>query len=66
MTMNSETTIDEDLVINFPAARKPPQGSTRFWSMAGAHFDAIAAIKPRVEPSLSVAAMEQADSKSVR
>lgn len=32
MTMNSETTIDVDLAINFPAAWKPPQGSIRCWS----------------------------------
>lgn len=34
MTINSETTISENLAINFPAARKPPQGSTRFWPRA--------------------------------
>ena len=33
MTMNGQTTIDGDIGINFPAAWKPPQCSTRSWSL---------------------------------
>ena len=44
MTMNSQTTIDGDIGIHFPAAWKPPQGSTRFWTMAGAGAIEIAAV----------------------
>lgn len=43
--MNSETTIDEDLAINFPAAWEPPQGSTRFWSSPGTPLIEITAIQ---------------------
>jgi hypothetical protein len=39
MTMNGESTIGEDLAIDFPAARKPPQGSPPFWPTRDDQFE---------------------------
>jgi hypothetical protein len=39
---------------------------TRYWSLAGAHFDEMVATKLPVKPWFPAAAMEQADRKSLR
>lgn len=44
MIANNKTTIDGNIAIHFPAAWKPPQGSTRIWTMAGAGAIEIAAV----------------------